>query len=76
MKIYHKYQLVKFHARNGYDTYHAVKRVNYEDDRPVSIEEPENVDYPVELEMAKNELRLDAHDYGWEDELNMRKDIA
>jgi len=70
MKIYHKYQLVKFHARNGYDTYHAVKRVNYVNDTPVSIEEPRGFENADGLEMAKNEPELDAQDYDWEDKLN------
>ena len=70
MKIYHKYQLVKFHTKNGFDTYHAVKRVNYVNDTPVSIEEPGGLDYADGLEIAKGEPRLDAQDYDWEDKLN------
>jgi len=70
MKTYHKYQLVKFHTKNGIDTYHAVKDVTYEDDIPVSIEEPRGFDYADGLEIAKSEPRLDAQDYDWEDKLN------
>ena len=70
MKIYHKYHLVKFHTKNGFDTYHAVKRVNYEDDRPISIEEPRGIDYADGLALSRSEPRLDAQDYDWQDKLN------
>ena len=69
MKIYHQYHLVKFHTKNGYDTYHAVKDVTYENDRPVSIEEPRGFDYADGLEIAKSFPKLDAQDYGWEDKI-------
>jgi len=69
-KQHYKYQLVKFHIKNGFDTYHAVKRVSYEDDIPVSIEEPRYIDYAEGIEFARNEPRLNAEDYGWEDKLH------
>lgn len=60
MKTYWKYQLVKFGG------YFALKKVHYENDRPVRIEDTEGSDFA--LQQARNDKKLDSADYGWKDE--------
>lgn len=67
MSKYHKYHTVRFKFMGGPDTYNLVKKVNYEDDKPVSIENPEN--YQRAVVFATKERVLIADDYGWKDDL-------